>query len=141
MCSSSDTIMHILQHLAWSGIEWILFGEYASSNSAGNMRANFKKRRKLHEYAEQERFPRQERQIVVEEYEEDIYYLLVFFLSCYAGNVFRCFLWNDSIRILVIYLWLRKIVLCNLLAYITHTTNYYLAQYIEINPVSDWYVD
>ena len=29
-------------------------GEYALSNSAGNMEANLKKRRKLHEYAEQE---------------------------------------------------------------------------------------
>ena len=47
-------------------------GEYASSNAEGNMEANLKKRRKLHEYAEQVRFPRQERQIVVEEYEEDI---------------------------------------------------------------------
>jgi hypothetical protein len=36
------------------------------------MQAKFKKRRKLHEFAEQERFPRQERQLVVEEYGEDI---------------------------------------------------------------------
>ena len=72
MCASSDTIMHILKHLAWSCIEWIHFGEYASSNSAGNMEANLKKKKKLHEYAEQERFPRQERQIVVEKYEEEI---------------------------------------------------------------------
>ena len=63
--------------------EWCGF-EYASSNSTGSMQANLKKRRKLHEYVEQERFPRQERQIVVEEYEEDIYYLLVYFLYCYV---------------------------------------------------------
>jgi hypothetical protein len=51
--------------------EWRVF-DYASGNSAGNMEANLKKKRKLHDYSEQERFPIQERQLVVEEYEEEI---------------------------------------------------------------------
>jgi hypothetical protein len=37
-----------------------------SSNSTGRMEENLKKRRKLHEFAGQERFPTQERELVVE---------------------------------------------------------------------------